>query len=113
MYDRIQMVVVGVLAVVFGLSALSRRLPHITWLRAFRYTPPQLSEEQRARIRRRSNIHAGIEFILMGITLPMLYGIATVMFFSDFTVTGTILVLAGSVLCIGLGVTAIWQNRRG
>jgi hypothetical protein len=81
-------------------------------MQIFRYKGPPLSEEQRARIRQRSNIHAGIELILMGIVLPILYVIGTVMFFNEFTTTAILLVTAGSILLISLGVAGIWQNRR-
>jgi hypothetical protein len=112
MYRTVQLVLVGLIGLVFGLSALSRRFPDVAWLQAFRYEPPRLSQEQRARMRRRSNIHAGIELILMGIVLPMLYIAGTVMFFNTFTTPASTLVIVGSLLCIGLGLTAIWRNRR-
>jgi hypothetical protein len=112
MYRTVQLVLVSVLAVLYGLSALSRRFPHVDWLQVFRYDPPRLSEEQRARRRQRANIQAGLELILLGIGLPMLYVAGTVMFFNDFTAVATILVVAGSALCLGLGVTGIWRNRR-
>jgi hypothetical protein len=113
MYQKIQLVLVAILALVFGLSALSRRFPDVAWLYVFRYERPQLSDAQRDLMRRRSNIYAGIELILMGIALPMLYAAVTMMFFSEVTTMATILVLAGSVFCIGLGVTGIWRSRRG
>jgi hypothetical protein len=34
------------------------------------------------------------------------------MLFNSFTTTGIIVTFAGSALCIGLGVTGIWRNRR-
>jgi hypothetical protein len=111
-YRSIQLVLVGLMAVVFGLSVLSRRFPHVPWLQALRHAFPRLGNEQRARMRRRSDILAGIELILMGIALPLLYVAGTVMFFNNFTTTATTLVLAGSFLSIGLGVTAILRNRR-
>src|SRR5213593_2241491 len=70
-YRTAQLVLVAILAVVFGLSALSRRFPHVAWLQVFRYDRPQLSQEHQARMRQRSNIYAGVELILMGIILPM------------------------------------------
>lgn len=112
MYRTIQLILVGFLAVIFGLAALSRRFPQVGWLQVFRYTAPRLSEDQRAKIRQRANIYAGIELILLGIGLPMLYVVGTVMFFNEFTTKGTVLVFAGSLLLVGLGVTAIWRNRR-
>ena len=83
MYRTLQLALAGLIALVFGLSALSRRFPDVAWLQAFYYDPPRLSQEQRARMRRRANIHAGIELILVGIVLPMLYVAVTVMFFND------------------------------
>jgi hypothetical protein len=112
--DRsIQFVLVGFLAVVFGLSALSHRFPHLTWLRRFRYDPPPLSEEHKRRMRQRASIYAGVELILMGLALPLIYAALTLMFFNEFTTTKTALVVTGSIVCIGLGATAIWRNRRG
>jgi hypothetical protein len=112
MYRTFQLVCVCVLAAVYGLSALSRRFPHISWLQLFRYDPPRLSEERRSLMRRRANFYAGVELILLGIVLPMLYVASTVMLFNNFSTIGLILVFAGSALCIGLGVTGIWRNRR-
>ena len=112
MYRSIQLALVALMAVVFGLSVLSRRFPHIAWLQLFRVNPPPLSDEERARMRRRANIHTAIELILMGIALPMLYVAGTVMFFNSFSATATTLVVVGSCLCLGLGISAIWRNRR-
>lgn len=112
MYRTVQLVLVAILAVVFGLSALSRRFPDVAWLQLFRVNRPQLSEEQQARMRQRSDIHAGVEMILMGIALPVVYIGGTVMFFNTPTMLGTVLSLGGAVLLIGLGATAIWRNRR-
>ena len=111
-YRTIQLVLVGLLAAVLGLSALSRRFPQVAWLRVFRYDAPRLSPQQRATLRQRSNIHAGIELILMGIVLPLLYVAGTVMFFNNFSRAATTVVCACSAFCIGLGVAAIWRNRR-
>jgi hypothetical protein len=110
-YRTLQLVLVGLLAVIFGLAALARRFPQVTWLQIFRHNTPRLSEEQRAKFRQRANIHAGAEMILWGVALPMIYIAGTVMFFNAFTTTGIIFVLAGSLLLIGLGLTAIWRNR--
>ncbi|MBI4500569.1 MAG: hypothetical protein HY700_05350 [Gemmatimonadetes bacterium] len=111
MYRTVEIVALAVLAAVFGLSALSRRYPQAAWLQVFRFEQ-RLSDEERKRIRRRSNIYAGIELILLGLVLPMGYAALTVMFFNEFTPTQTTIVAASSLLCIGLGVTAIWRNRR-
>ena len=54
MTSTLQIIVLGVLGALFGLSALSRRYPHIAWLQAFRINRPNLTEEQKARMRRRA-----------------------------------------------------------
>ncbi len=105
------MVLGGLAFALFGLSALSRRFPEVAWLQAFRIEN-RLTEEQKARMRRRAQVHAGVEMILVGIALPMGYVVLTVMFMNNFTPLATTLVLAGSVLFIGLGVTAIVRSRR-
>lgn len=105
------MVLGGLFVAFYGLSALSRRFPEVAWLQAFRFEN-RLTEEQKARMRRRAQVHAGIEMILLGIGLPMGYAVLTVMFMNSFTPVTTTLVSAGSVLCIGLGVTAIARSRR-
>jgi hypothetical protein len=112
MYSKIQMVFGGLATVMFGLSALSRRFPHVGWLQHFRFERPHLSEEQQARMRRRANVHSGIELILIGIVLPIGYVALTVMMFNDITAKAMIMVLAGSGLCIGLGITAIVRRNR-
>jgi hypothetical protein len=113
MSERIQLALGALLALVFGLSRLARRFPHVAWLRPFRDAWPQVSEAQRERTGRRTAFLVGGQLILMGIALPFLYGAVTVAFFHDFTTKGVTLALAGSVLCIGLGVVAIWQSLRG
>jgi integral membrane sensor domain MASE1 len=112
MSEGFQIAVGSILAVLYGLSALSRRFPHVAWLQHFRITRPQLTEEQQARMRRRVNVSAGAQLILFGLILPLGYLVLTVMTFSAVR-TGTLaLVLAGSVLCIVLGITAIVQSGR-
>lgn len=111
MNRNVQLVLGGLAAVLFGLSALSRRFPEVAWLQAFRFEN-RLTEQQKARMRRRAQVNAGVEMILVGIALPMGYIIITVMFMNDFTPIATTLVLAGSVLLIGLGITAIARSRR-
>ena len=112
MTDRIRLVLGGVLAMVFGLSALSRRLPHVVWLRPFGRMRPRLSEGQRAEARRRGDVDAGAHLILLGLALPLFYVATTVMLFSAFTARGVVLTLAGSVTLIGLGAAAIRHGRR-
>jgi NADH:ubiquinone oxidoreductase subunit K len=112
MYRTVQLVLAGFLALLFGLSALSRRLPHTAWLQLSRYSAPQLSEEQRARMRQRANLHAGIELILLGIVVPMVYFASTVIMFNHPTALGSTIALASAAILVALGITAIWRNRR-
>lgn len=114
MSDKIQLQLIlgGIVAVLFGLSALSRRFPQIAWLQHFYIERPQLSEEQKARMRRRAGILAGAKLILLGLVLPMGYVVLTVMMFNDITRKAMAIVLTGSVVCIGLGITAIVRGYR-
>lgn len=64
-------------------AALARRYPHIGWLQAFHIKRPQLTEEQKARMQRRANIHVAIQFILLGFGVPVVYVISSVMMFND------------------------------
>jgi hypothetical protein len=112
MYRTFQLVVVGLLALLFALSGLSRRFPHVAWLQLFRYDRPRLSAEQRAKMRQRANVYAGVELILLGIVVPIAYFALTVMMFNEPTMLGTTLALGSALVLISLGSVAIWTNRR-
>lgn len=112
MYRDVQIALVSALGLLYGLSALSRRFPHVAWLQLFRFEPRRMSEEQRAKARRRADVYGGVELIMVGIGLPIAYMAMTVMFFNDIAAIEMALVLTGSALCIGLGITAIWRSRR-
>lgn len=113
MYQRIQLAVLVLIAAAFGLAVLVRKSPNAGWLQTFRDAFPRLTDEQRAKVRREGDFYAGMEFILLGIALPPLYMVSTMMLFSGVTTRGLVLVVAASMLCIALGVTAIWKNRSG
>ena len=112
MSETFQVVVGSIVVVVYGLSALSRRFPHVGWLQHFRLPLPRLTAEQQARMQRRATVNAGAQLILLGLVLPLGYVVLTVMMFNTITRGTMILVLAGSVLCIVLGITAIVQGMR-
>lgn len=112
MSERFQIVVGAVLAVLYGLSGLSRRFPHVSWLQYFRFTRPPLTEEQQAKMRRRANVYAGAQLILLGTILPLGYVALTLMTFSSVSSGAMTLVLAGSALCVVLGVAAIVLRGR-
>jgi hypothetical protein len=112
MSDKIKPVPPVIVAMLSGLSALSRRFPHIAWLQHFDVEVPQLSEEQKARMRRRATVRAGVKWIFLGMVLPVGYVFHTMMLFSDITRKGMAIVLTGSVVCIAVGVTAIVRGFR-
>jgi hypothetical protein len=112
MTSTIQLIILTVLGALFGLSALSRRYPHIGWLRAFYIKRPQLSEEQRARMQRRANIHVAIQFILLGFGVPVVYVASSVIRFSDPSTVGIAISGIIGFALIVLGIIAIWSNRR-
>ena len=112
MSERFQIVVGTIVVVVYGLSALSRRFPHVAWLQHFRLPWLQVSEEQQARMRYRANVYVGAQLILFGLVLPLGYVVLTVMTFNTVRAGVMALVLAGSVLCIVLGITAIVRGGR-
>jgi hypothetical protein len=111
-WELIQGVAGGAFIVLYGLSALSRRFPHVPWLQHFRISFPQLTEKQRAIMRRRSSIYAGAQLILLGMFLPLGYFVLTVMTFNTPTTGIMTLVLAGSALCVVLGIAAMVMGGR-
>jgi predicted transporter len=112
MYEKIQTVVVIVVLVLVGAATVSRRLRNVAWLQRFRFEWPQMSKERQARARRPANVLAGVEFILLGLVIPPGYLVSEVMLMSDTSKTEFAFVLAGSLLCIGLGIAAIARSRR-
>ena len=110
MWQIVQLVILGVLAAVFGLSALSRRFPHVGWLQPFRFNWPQLSDAQREKMRRRANVHAGIELILLGFAVPIVYVGSSIMMFNDPSARGLTISVALAAVLIALGIIGVWRN---
>lgn len=82
-------------------------------LRDFGAALPQLPKEQKARMRRRSNVYAGVQLILLGVSLPFGYHILSMMtFFNSVSRTENIVVFAVSGLCVALGITAIVRSGK-
>jgi hypothetical protein len=109
--DSVKAILLGVIAILFVLSRLARWFPHATWLQVFRIPVIQMSEEQKAKRRRSGNRMAGLEIVLAGIALPLVYLASTIMFWSDPQAIPMIIVTACSILCIGLGVWIFVRNR--
>ena len=108
--DTVKAILLGLIAIVFVLNRLSRRLPHVAWLQVFRLPVIQMSEEQRARRQRSGNRMAALEIVVAGLALPVVYFLSTIMFFSEPKTIPTIIVTACSVLCIGLGIWLFVRN---
>jgi hypothetical protein len=97
--------------IAFGLAWLARAHPEVRWLQVFRLPAVPMSEEQRARRRRAANRLAALEIIVAGLALPLLYVVSTIMMFNDFKTLPTVIVTAGSVSCIALGIWIFVRNR--
>ena len=109
--DSVKAILMGVLTVIFTLNWLAPRHPEVAWLQAFRLPVPRLSEEQKARRRRTANRIAGLEIIVAGLALPLLYVAATVMMFNDFRPIPTAIVGVVSLGCIVLGIWIFARAR--
>ena len=109
--DSVKAILLGLITVVFVFSRLAPRFPDVAWLQVFRLPTRQISEEEKARRRRRANRMAGVEIILAGMILPLLYLAAKVMMFNEPTTLGLVIVVGCSFACIGLGIWAIVRNR--
>lgn len=112
MTSTIQLIVLVILGALFGLSALSRRYPHIGWLQAFHIKRPRLTEAQQARMQRRANIHAAIQFMLLGFGVPVIYVVSSIMMFNDPSRVGLVISGVIGLALIVLGIIAIWTSRR-
>ena len=106
-----KVILLGLITIVIVLGALARRFPGVRWLRVFRLPEHPMTEEQRERMRRLGNRQGGMEMLLAGTVIALVSLLSNIMFFAD-TPTGlTVLVGAGSLLCIGLGITTLVRNR--
>lgn len=108
--DTVKAILLGLIAIVFVLNRLSRRLPHVAWLQVFRLPVIQMSEEQRERRRRSGNRMAALEIVVAGLALPFVYFLSTIMFFSEPKAIPTIIVTACAILCIALGIWVFVRN---
>jgi hypothetical protein len=108
--NSVKAILLGLIAIVFVLSRLGRWLPQVAWLQVFRLPLIQMSEEQKAKQRRSGNRMAGLEMVLAGFLLPVLYFGSTMMTFNEPQTMPTIIVAACSVLCITLGIWIFVRN---
>ena len=108
--DAVKAILLALIAILFVLSRLARRFPHVAMLQVFRLPLIQMSEAEREKRRRSSNRMAGLEIVLTGLALPFLYFASTIMFFNEPTAIATMIVTACSLLCIVLGVWIFVRN---
>ena len=108
--DSVKAIVLGLVAIVFVLSRLSYRFPDVAWLQHFQLPIRHWSEEEKVRQRRRASLMAGIEMILAGMILPLLYLAAKLMMFNEPTTLGMVIVGGCSLACIGLGIWVIGRS---
>jgi len=108
--DSVKAILLGLIAIVFILSRLARWFPQVGWLQVFRLPIIQMSEEQRAKRRRFGERMAGLEMVLAGVALPLVYFGSTIMFFSEPKMLPTIIVAACSAVCIALGIWIFVRN---
>lgn len=108
--DTVKAVLLGILAVGFGLNRLARAFPDTEWLQWFRLPTPEISEEERQRRRRRANRSAAVELGLAGLALPLAYFIPTIMLFNEPKPLAMAIVGACSLGCIALAVWLFVKN---
>jgi hypothetical protein len=109
--DSVKAILFGLIVGVFVLSRLAPRFPDVAWLQHFRLPTRHLSEEEKARQRRRASLMAGMQIILAGLALPLLYLASKVMMFDEPTPLGMIIAAACSLACVGVGIWVIVRNR--
>ena len=106
----VKAILLGLIAVVFGLSRLARAYPSVDWLQVFRLPERQMSEEEKARRKRAENRRSGLEIMLAGFVLPLVYFGLGVVFFTE--PSGLEIVVIGllSILSIGGGIWILARN---
>jgi hypothetical protein len=110
--DSVKAIVATLVVVLFVLSRLAHRFPDVDWLQHFRLPIRHLSEEEKRRQRRRGNLMAGMQIILAGMVLPLLYIAAKVMMFNEPTTLGMAIVGGCSLACIVIGSWVIARSFR-
>jgi hypothetical protein len=106
----VKAILLGLIAVVFGLSRLARAYPSVGWLQLFRLPERQMSDEEKARRKRAENRRAGLEIILAGVVLPIVYFGLGVVFFTEPSALEIVVVGLLSVLSVGGGIWILAKN---
>jgi hypothetical protein len=108
--STVRAILLGVIVVAFGLNRLARAFPDVTWLRVFRLPEREMSEQEKARRRRSANRLAGMEMVIAGLVLPLLYFIPTFMMFNEPKPVPMLVVGALSLGCIAVGIWMFARN---
>jgi hypothetical protein len=101
----------GVVAIVFVLTLLARKMPHVAWLQFFSI-PDYRTDEQKLRAERSADMLAGFEMILAGMAAPAVYIFSTIMFFNEPSSAVLLVVGAFSLVFVGLGLRVILRAGR-
>lgn len=96
-------------ALAFALSTATRS-PRAKWLPRFRLKDTR-TEEQKMQARQSPKFIAGMEMIVLGISIPAVYFAIAYFFFNEITSVELLAVSAGAFLFIALGVIAILKTR--
>lgn len=111
MFRTTQIVLGSLVLLIMFLGWLGRRHPQIVWLRVFDMRA-KLTDDQRRRLQRTVDMNAGLQLILLGLALPVVYVVLTTMFFGTFAPRGIAFVAAGSLACIVTGLVGVIRTRR-
>jgi hypothetical protein len=99
----------GITIMVLGWAA--QRWPDVEWLRHFDFSS-HLTPEQRERLQRRDFALGGMQFVLLGLVIPLGYLVLEAMTFSSVTTLELVLVGAVSLVCLGVGVYGVSRSFR-
>ncbi|HYV25340.1 MAG TPA: hypothetical protein VE969_08900 [Pyrinomonadaceae bacterium] len=106
----VKAILLGLIAVAFGLNRLARAYPSVGWLQVFRLPERHMSEEEKAWRKRAENRRAGLEIILAGFGLPLVYFGLGMVFFTEPSTLEIVVIGLLSVLFIGGGVWLLARN---
>ena len=109
-WEAFQLVVVVAFVGIFVLSRVAPGHPRLAWLRKLKLEDRR-SEEQKRRARQSAQVMGGLQLIVLGLSLPLLYVGSTVIMWGDLSsafLNGT---MAVAVLIIIAGITVIVRSR--
>ena len=109
---RVTEIVLGsLLLLIMVLGWLGRRYPRTAWLRAFNLRA-RLTDDQRNRLQRTVDTNTGLQFILLGLAVPIVYFVLETMLVSESAPRVALFMAAGSLACIVTGLVGVVRARR-